>query len=276
MSASGKTQPKFERLVGRSRAAFVREQLEAAITAGEYSPGAQLPSERELSEIFGVSRVSVREAMRGLEAVGLVDIQHGSGCFVTDPMLAHRRELNRWIHVHRDEIQDLLLVRGALDQLAAREAASHPDAGDIAAIREAEDAFADAATEGSDGGTLEQRDIEFHGAIAHASGSPLLESLLAQLHDHLRESRSLTLAIRGPSKASIRDHRAIVSAIERGAPEAASRATAQHIKRVSELLSKLTLDTEAEADGTTGAKRGAAKKAATAPAKTPRRRAAGK
>lgn len=232
------TQPKFKRHEGMSRAAFVRDQLEAAIADGTYPPGAQLPPERELSEIFGVSRVSVREAMRGLEAVGLVEIQHGSGCFVTDPMSNRHRELDHWVSAHREEIQDLMLVRGALDQVAAREAARRQDPKDLKAIQTAEKGFADATTSDAAADQLEQRDIEFHAAIAHASGSPLLESLLSNLHEHLRESRRLTLSIRGPSKASVRDHRAIVSAIERGSPDAASKATARHIERVRELLSK--------------------------------------
>src|SRR5919109_98344 len=65
-----------------SRTRHVREQIEAAIDRGDYAPGDRLPSERELVELLGVSRVSVREAIRSLEALGRVDVQHGRGCFV--------------------------------------------------------------------------------------------------------------------------------------------------------------------------------------------------
>src|SRR5205814_1294850 len=66
------------------RSAAVRNQLEGAIRRGDYAAGERLPSECELVETFGVSRVSVREAIRSLEALGHVTVQHGRGVFVTD------------------------------------------------------------------------------------------------------------------------------------------------------------------------------------------------
>src|ERR687885_40589 len=66
------------------RSEEVRVQIEAAIRSGHFAPNERLPSERELVETFGVSRVSVREAIRSLETLGFVKVYHGRGAFVTD------------------------------------------------------------------------------------------------------------------------------------------------------------------------------------------------
>src|SRR5439155_19199187 len=66
------------------RSEEVRLQIERAIRSGDVAPGERLPAERELVETFGVSRVSVREAIRSLEALGLVRVYQGRGAFVSD------------------------------------------------------------------------------------------------------------------------------------------------------------------------------------------------
>src|SRR4051812_16438981 len=97
--------PSYSALPTASRTHQVREQLEAAIARGDYVPGDRLPSERELVELLGVSRVSVREAIRALEAVGMIEVRHGRGCFVarTAPE-QYASSFSRWLAVHSDEI----------------------------------------------------------------------------------------------------------------------------------------------------------------------------
>lgn len=217
-----------------SRANQVREQIRAAVESGEYAPGERLPSERELVDLFGVSRVSVREAIRSLEAVGLVEVHHGRGCFVaataTDQYAA---SFGHWLDVHRDEVLDLLLVRGALDELAAECAARRNEQVDIPELRELN---ADFAGDGSDVGRLVSDDVAFHNAVARSSGSVLLADLLADLHESFNESRRVTLALPGWSARSAGDHEAIIAAIERGDPVAARTAVSEHIQAVRDSL----------------------------------------
>jgi DNA-binding FadR family transcriptional regulator len=229
-----------------SRTGHVREQIEAAIDRGDYAPGDRLPSERELAELLGVSRVSVREAIRSLEALGRVDVQHGRGCFVaTSRSDRYASSFAHWLAVHRDEIFDLLKVRGALDELAAEAAAESGD-GWCDRLKELNAQFR--ATEPDDIDTLVARDVAFHDAVAEASGSALLADLLRDLHETFNESRSATLRPPGRPAASAREHDAIIAAIEARDPVAARAAVVAHLASVRGAMSTYlqSSDTEAE------------------------------
>lgn len=213
----------------------MREQLEQAIIRGEYAPGDRLPSERELCDVFGVSRVSVREAIRSLEAVGLVEVKHGTRTTVVDPSRRGTRDLSRWVKVNRDEVLELLRVRGALDELAAEEAADRHDKQAIASVREAHEAFAEAAEQGA-GDRLAALDTNFHLSIADAASGELLRNLLAELHAHLAESRAAYFFPDDRARASAREHATILAAIERGDAAAARRATRKHLAAARQVI----------------------------------------
>jgi len=126
------------------RSEEIRRQIEDAIKNGDFGPGERLPSERELVETFGVSRVSVREAIRSLEALGFVRVYQGRGAFVTDRRSGLGEPMARWLDLHRDEVLELLGVRGALDEYAAQLAVEHDDPARVAEITAAHEAFAGA------------------------------------------------------------------------------------------------------------------------------------
>ena len=209
------------------RSEQVRKQLEDAIEAGRFAPGERLPPERELAETMGVSRVSVREAMKSLEALGLVEIKHGSGCFVTKtPMAQFADSFSSWLGSHEDEVLELLSVRGALDEFAAGAAAGR--SGGITKLRELNRAFRSAAKRGNIRDIV-KCDERFHNAIAEESGSKLLGSLLSELHALLAPSRYILLSPQGRPERSAREHDAIIDAIAARDPEAARAAVAAHI-----------------------------------------------
>lgn len=246
---TGKRQPSFSRLKTVSRSDHVRDQLEGAILREEYAAGDRLPAERELAEAFGVSRVSVREGVRSLEAVGLVEVRHGNGIFVGDLSQRGRGELRRWLEMHREEALDLLRVRGALDELAAEEAAARGDPEALARTRSAHEAFAAAAAAADpDLGELTLRDVAFHEAIAQASGSTLLADVLCDLHEHLADVRRVSFEPRERPAASAVEHATILAAILAGDGEAARAATAQHLGEVHRILEQ----TVVEEPGTAG------------------------
>ncbi|MHB1553695.1 MAG: FadR/GntR family transcriptional regulator [Acidimicrobiales bacterium] len=231
----------------------VREQLLAAIERGDYPPGSMLPSERQLCEAFGVSRVSVREAISGLEAVGLVRVQHGRGVFVGSPASSlSTGSFAKYFEAHRDELLELLKVRGALDELAAEEAALHHNDEALARMVEANEAF-QRATEGQDQDfeRLATLDVAFHLSIADCSGGQLLPTLLAKLNGMLGESRRLTLASRPRALRSAKEHQRIVDAICAGDASAARRAAARHMGAIRELLVKLRNGPSGNGSGST-------------------------
>jgi DNA-binding FadR family transcriptional regulator len=216
----------------------IAHALEQAIEVGRYKPGERLPSERELVETFGVSRVSVREAIRALEALGFVKVYQGRGAFVTDRRSGFGEPLARWLELHRDEVLELLNVRGALDALASAEAATSGNKGKkLAAIEAAHKAFGEAVATHADTGDIVAADVAFHLAIAEASGNRLLYDLLSDLHFYLSESRHAVLAPPDRPAHSAVDHGAIVDAIRAGDADRARAATANHIDSVRRLVS---------------------------------------
>lgn len=218
----------------------VREQLLTAIREGDFPPGTLLPSERVLCETFGVSRVSVREAIAGLEAMGLIKVQQGRGAFVRESMpVEQANAFGKYLSMHRDELLELLKVRGALDELAAEEAcrAGLPDG--VQRMLAAAHAFR-GAVEASDRdfAGIAQCDVAFHLSIAQAAGGDLLPRLLGELNSILDDSRRLMLSRSGQLKRSIKQHQAIADAILAGDARAARRAANQHLSGIREMLSK--------------------------------------
>lgn len=220
----------------------VRLQIEQAIRRGDFVPGERLPSERELVQTFGVSRVSVREAIRSLEALGLVRVHQGRGAFVTDRRSGLGEPMARWLDVHRDEVLELLAVRGALDEQAAVAAVEHADAAALAAVREAEAAFAKAVERQASMEELVPLDIDLHVGIAEAGGNRLLYDLLSDLHHYLAESRYLAFAPEGRPEQSAREHAEIVDGLEARDAATARAATARHIASVREVVSQSLAD----------------------------------
>lgn len=218
------------------RSEEIRRQIEAAITSGEFAPGERLPSERELVETFGVSRVSVREAIRSLEALGFVRVYQGRGAFVTDRRSGLGEPLARWLDLHRNEVLELLGVRGALDEYAAQLAVENFDTARVARIVAAHEAFSAAVEAEAPATEIVPLDIDFHVAIADASGNRLLYDLLSDLHSYLAESRYLALVPTGRPRQSMTEHALIVEAIQARDAPMARLATSRHIARVREIV----------------------------------------
>jgi GntR family transcriptional repressor for pyruvate dehydrogenase complex len=209
---------------------WVRDEILKWIEQGRYKPADPLPSERELQVMFGVSRVVVREAMVRLQAVGLVKVEHGRGSTVnaTLPDLM-RGPFRVWLELNRDEVVNLLKLRRALDGLAAEEAAAADD-GKIQPILEREQAFAAAVSSSADPARLASLDKDLHVAIANAGGVLVVTHLLGELDANSANIHRTSMAMPGRPAASVRDHRAIVAAIENHHPKRARAAAERHVE----------------------------------------------
>lgn len=217
----------------------VREQLLAAIESGQYAPGAPLPSERELCEIFGVSRVSVREAIAGLEAMNLITVRHGLGAFVQESINErYAGPFAKYLELHRDQLIELTKVRAPLEALAADEAARHADKPALDKVKKTGLAFEKAA-KGGERARAAECDRDFHLAIADASMGELLPRLIHEVNGLLMESRTATFAQEGQLQQSVEDHRAIIDAVVGGDPDAARVAVERHMQRIGEWLEGL-------------------------------------
>lgn len=222
----------------------VREQLLAAIERGDYPPGSALPSERVLCETFGVSRVSVRQAIAGLESTGLVRVEHGKGVFVRDSANdAYVGPFSRYLSMHRDELLELLKVRGALDELAAAEAIEHGTEEGLAKMVAAERAFREAVEAGeTDLSKLSELDIAFHVSIASLGKGQLLYVLITELNNVLKESRRVTLSRPGQLERSAAEHQIIANAIVARDVAAARRAVKKHLRPIRKWIGTIEVE----------------------------------
>lgn len=220
----------------------VREQLLAAIERGDFPPGTMMPSERALCTTFGVSRVSVREAIAGLDAMGLITVQQGRGAFVREGVASrYAGPFAKYLQMHRAELVELLKVRGALDELTAEEAALHGSAADLARVTETCQQFRTAVeNDPHDLAKMAELDVAFHMSIAESAGGDLLPKLVRELNGLLEESRRITLGLTGQPLRSAQQHQAVADAILAGDAVAARRAASLHVAAVRLWLQRMT------------------------------------
>jgi len=211
----------------------VARRLEQLISE-RMKPGDMLPPERELAESFGVSRSSVRDAIRRLELVGMVEPRQGSGTVVreasTDNLI---NSLTSVLVQKRKLVVELLDVRKMLEPPLASRAASNASAVDIS---ELEDILHRQDDKLRRGDPAIEEDNEFHYTIALASDNSVVLRVLDVLMDLLRETRERALQVEGRPQKSIAGHRRILAAIKRHDPLAAELAMRRHIEEVSEIV----------------------------------------
>ncbi|WP_125100035.1 FadR/GntR family transcriptional regulator [Leucobacter chromiireducens] len=217
----------------RSLVDTVVDELKREISAGRWALGDRLPSEAELTTALGVSRPSVREAVRSLVQLGLLETRQGDGTYLiaTDPtQVALRRA------IHSADGREVIRVRRALDALAAREAAEFRTAADLTEL-EAHLSARAAAIAAGDADGFADADVAFHLGIAEASGNQLLTDLYASFDTSLRESvadASCLTQRHDPDRADMHD--ALFQAIAAQSPDAAAAAALGVLEQQERLL----------------------------------------
>lgn len=225
--------PEFETVRKNKVYEEVAKQIERLILT-KLHPGDKLPAERDLAEMLGVSRSSIRDAMRSLELVGLVEPRQGAGTVVREissdvlvtplaNILAHKRQL----------VGELLDFRKMLEPPLAARAASHATPDDIAKM---EDILRRQSAKLSRDELAIEEDSEFHYTIATASGNSVVLKVLDILMDLLRETRARSLQRKGRPEKSFAGHRRILAAIKRHDAAAAEAAMRQHLRDIEQIV----------------------------------------
>jgi GntR family transcriptional repressor for pyruvate dehydrogenase complex len=213
----------------------VARQLEQHIVE-ELKPGDLLPSERELVQMLGVSRSSVRDAIRALELMGLLEPRQGIGTVVCRTAAAAlANPLAAALVEKRKMIADLLDVRRMIEPSLAGRAALHVSRDEIAAIEEILARQEASVTRGQLG--IEE-DSEFHYAIALASDNIAVLKVVDVLMDLLRETRERSLQVERRQEKSLAGHRRILSALKRGDASAAEVAMRRHLQEIEDVVLK--------------------------------------
>ena len=211
----------------------VARQIERLILK-KLQPGDKLPSERELAETLGVSRSSIRDAIRSLELLGMVAPRQGAGTIVleisTDSLV---NPLSKTLKRKGELIGELLDFRKMLEPPLAARAATHASADEISEMEEILERQQQKMRVGEN--TVAE-DSEFHYGIALASGNSVVFKVLDTLMDLLRDTRERSLQVEGRAQKSLAGHRRILAAIKRHDAEGAKAAMRRHIEDVEEIV----------------------------------------
>jgi len=211
----------------------VARQLQARIV-NKLKPGDMLPPERELMKRFRVSRSSIRDAIRSLAAVGLLEPRQGVGTIVRE--LSSDAVVSPVASVllqKRKVIHELLDVRMILEPPLARRAARHATAEQIAEM----EAILDRQEEKlRDAESTTEEDSAFHYAIALAADNSVMLKLVRVLMDLLRESRERALQVGGRQRKSLAGHRRLLTAIKQGDAAAAEAAMRRHLSEIEKIV----------------------------------------
>jgi GntR family transcriptional repressor for pyruvate dehydrogenase complex len=212
----------------------VAEQIRRLIATGALKPGDLLPPERELAAKLGVGRSSIRDAVRTLEVMGILEPKQGHGTVVRDLSAdALVVPLSLVLTRKRELVTELLDVRRMIEPgLAARAAknATPEEIAHMSAILASHEAKLRRGEQAID------EDSDFHYALALAARNSVVLRVLDVLMDLLRESRSRSLQVPGRAKRSFDGHRRILRAIQKRDAKAAEAAVHQHLKEIEEVV----------------------------------------
>ena len=214
----------------------VARQVAGLILEGDLQPGDKLPSEKELIEALGVSRPCVREALRGLAVLGLIEPRQGSGHFV-----GQRRPLEelsgqlRAVLPHETEVAAIQEARRAVEPVVVALAAQRATEADLARMAAVIAAYEAALGRGED---VFRLGIQVHQAFAAGCGNPALIELVRTLAGLARPVQRRVYHGAGVDRAEhdVQDHQAIYDAIRRQAPQDAMELMLEHLGNVDETL----------------------------------------
>ena len=218
---------KIKRVTKISISDEIAKQIMDLISRGELKPGDHLPSERELCKDFGASRSSLREALRCLSIVGVLNARVGEGTSVAEDGEKFLRKIIEWrLITERHDIENLLEVRMALEGVSAANTARHATEEQVEALRKL---VARMQTSLNDEKAFAALDLEFHVAMAEASGNELVSDLIALVRGQLLKALHKVLVVPHALPAAHKEHAAIFEAIERRDPDGARRAMQAHL-----------------------------------------------
>ncbi len=213
------------------------EQIKEMIVDRNLEPGAKLPSERELVTSFGISRSSIREALRMLEIMGLVEVKPGKGVYVKGLTGDLFMPLSSLLSSHRETLNHHFEARLLLEPAAAALAAKRASNNDIKRLKKITKIFKENLKK-ENLIELIRADIEFHRLIANATNNETIEVLMNTITRYNFEGWKMSLRTKERPANTVIEHGKILEAIASGDEKKAKSAMRFHLKEAVKNLQK--------------------------------------
>ncbi len=205
-------------------------KVKSMIEDGKLNTGDQLPSERELSEFFKVSRSSVREALRTLESQGFLESRQGDGTYIArQPIEDLVNPLATVIFSEKDGQMELFEMRRLIEPQLAYLAAERATPAEVAELERILDLQEKELARGETGTDV---DKAFHNLLAEATKNNILLKVMESVMDALTESRGKYLQVNGRPERSLYRHREILNALKAGDKELAAKVMREHLEDI--------------------------------------------
>lgn len=211
-------------------------QVQSLTASKAFKPGDRLPSERELAERFQVSRVTVRQALSVLQAMGVIESRVGDGTFAGGTRNSVVTVLAPMLHAPKSTLLEQLELRRLIEPEVARLAAERATDAQVGEMRRS---LARQQRLLDQGQSIIEEDSALHLIIARSSQNSLLVRMMESIHELLRDSREESLRARATMERSLAGHRRIVDAIARHDRPAARQAMLRHVLDVQSMIIEL-------------------------------------
>jgi GntR family transcriptional regulator, transcriptional repressor for pyruvate dehydrogenase complex len=227
------------------------EQIRELITSGRLKSGDRLPAERDLAVTLGVGRPAVREAIRALETLGILETRAGEGTFVAATPANQRRDpITATLFQAWNNQRKLFEVRRVLEPGLAALAARRASPEQIEKMRAILDEQARKVQKGE---SYMKEDSTFHYLVAEATGNEILLRVADSLMELLEETRDTSQKLATRPSRSLRQHQVVLDAIEARKPLVAERRMREHILGIERLVFSSELQTVGTPASTTPA-----------------------
>jgi GntR family transcriptional repressor for pyruvate dehydrogenase complex len=223
------------------------------LLSGALKPGDRLPPERRLSEALGMGRSTVREALKALTVVGLIDVRQGDGTYLKKADSTLLPRVIEWgLLLGEKKTMDLVETRQRLEIIIAELAAERRDEQGLVELRQTLNEMHRTTT---DYQAFAEADIAFHFQLAKMTRNTVLQDILSSIRALLRAWIVRTIEPDGsrgssPRELAVREHTPIFEAVERGDPQAAATAMRSHMEAAAGRLQKTIAGTQ---EGSSGA-----------------------
>jgi GntR family transcriptional repressor for pyruvate dehydrogenase complex len=223
------------------------ERIKAMVRESRYRPGAKIPSERELAEQLGVSRPSVREALRTLAFLGVLETRHGSGTQIADSSANLLRASFEFVMLFEEPtVFELYETRELIEVYLAGRAAENRTPDDLAEIESALQGMRETVASPQ---WMTDSNVRFHGAVAAAAHNPVLGRFMRCLQDGIRACIEATYPGVRNWEHTYGIHEQIYEAIRRQNPADARRAMTIHMAMAVDELQRVQAAQETAAGG---------------------------